>query len=67
VVFLGEVSLTGEIRPVSKVEERIKEAARLGYRSLVLSDKTKSGDRQAGLGLLKVRDVSQALAAFGIS
>jgi len=66
-VFLGEVSLTGEIRPVSKAEERLKEAARLGFRSLVLSDRSRLRERPRGLQLVEVRDVGQALNVFSIS
>ena len=30
-VFFGEVSLSGAIRPVARIEQRLKEAARLGF------------------------------------
>jgi DNA repair protein RadA/Sms len=30
-VVFGEVSLSGEIRPVSRMESRLKEAAKLGF------------------------------------
>ena len=30
-VILGEVGLTGEVRAVSQIEVRVKEAARLGF------------------------------------
>lgn len=66
-VFLGEVSLTGEVRPVSRAGERAQEAARLGYRSLVLSDNSRLRDKHEGLELLKVRDVDQALHRLGIT
>jgi DNA repair protein RadA/Sms len=36
-IFIGEVSLNGEIRPVSQLELRIKEAKRLGYEHIYLS------------------------------
>jgi len=65
-VFLGEVSLTGEVRPVSRVEERMREAARLGFRSLVLSDKARWRESPDGLELVGVSDVRNALAAFGV-
>ena len=65
-VFLGEVSLTGEVRPVSRIEERVREAARLGFRSLVLSDKARARGRPPELEVVGVRDVHQALAHFGI-
>ncbi|MDR3509531.1 MAG: DNA repair protein RadA, partial [Caulobacteraceae bacterium] len=30
-VVFGEVSLSGEVRPVSRMESRLKEAAKLGF------------------------------------
>lgn len=66
-IFLGEVSLTGEVRPVSRVEERVKEAARLGFRSLVISDKTRARVLPPGIDPVRVRDVRQALACFGVA
>jgi DNA repair protein RadA/Sms len=66
-VFLGEVSLTGEVRPVSRIGERMREADRLGYRSLVISDKTKSGDTKTAMDLIRIRDVSQALSYLGMT
>ena len=33
---IGEVALTGEIRPVSRLEKRIGECARLGYTHLIV-------------------------------
>lgn len=35
--FAAELGLTGELRPVSRIEQRIKEAARLGYRDIYIS------------------------------
>jgi len=35
-VVLGEVGLTGEIRRVSQIEERVKEAARMGFTRCIL-------------------------------
>lgn len=34
--FIGEVALTGEVRPVSRLDKRINECARLGYVHLVV-------------------------------
>lgn len=36
VVFVGEVGLTGEVKPVPHIESRIKEADRLGFRMVVI-------------------------------
>jgi DNA repair protein RadA/Sms len=35
--FAGEVGLTGEIRPVNRVEQRITEAEKLGFRRIIVS------------------------------
>ena len=38
VLFVGEVALSGEIRPVGKIDLRLKEAEKLGYEKVVLSE-----------------------------
>lgn len=35
-VYIGEIGLTGELRPVSFINERINEVAKLGYKKLFL-------------------------------
>lgn len=37
IAFAGEVGLSGEVRPVSRVEQRIQEAARLGFETIYIS------------------------------
>jgi DNA repair protein RadA/Sms len=37
IVFAGEVGLTGEIRPVNRIEQRIAEAEKLGFQEIYLS------------------------------
>ena len=41
-VFFGEVSLSGAIRTVAKVENRLKEAEKLGFKKVVGPKNTKS-------------------------
>lgn len=33
----GEVGLSGEIRPVSRIEQRIREASKMGFRRIYIS------------------------------
>ena len=33
--FVGEVGLTGEVRRVSRIEQRVQEAAKLGFKELL--------------------------------
>ncbi len=37
ICFAGEVGLTGEVRAVNRIEQRIEEAARLGFEKIVIS------------------------------
>ncbi|MBC7885798.1 MAG: DNA repair protein RadA [Saprospiraceae bacterium] len=37
ICFAGEVGLSGEIRPVSRAEQRIQEASRLGFETIYIS------------------------------
>jgi DNA repair protein RadA/Sms len=41
--FAGEVGLSGEIRPVSRIEQRIKEAEKLGFKKIFIAKANKSG------------------------
>lgn len=43
VCFAGEVGLTGEIRPVSRVEQRISEAQKLGFEQIYISSHNLKG------------------------
>jgi DNA repair protein RadA/Sms len=60
-VVFGEVGLAGEIRPVQRGQERIREAAKLGFRRVLLpaANMPKKGD--AGIELLPVRRLPEAL------
>ena len=61
---IGEVSLTGELRRVSRTDKRISECERLGYKRIIVpfDDYPKSGDIQ----LLKVKTIAEAAALVGI-
>ncbi len=45
-VVIGEVGLAGELRPVHRMEQRIAEAARLGFRRVVIPSENQEGDDQ---------------------
>lgn len=53
-VVFGEVGLSGEIRPVVKTKERVKEALRLGFKKIILP--SFSGADSANL--IKVKDIN---------
>lgn len=58
-VVIGEVGLTGEIRPVSQLDTRVKEAIRLGYTAIVIPSRGKVS--QTYPGLVRIDDVSAAI------
>lgn len=41
ICFIGEVGLSGEIRPVSRIEQRIKEVTKMGIKKIYLSKYSK--------------------------
>lgn len=43
VCFAGEVGLSGEVRPVNRIEQRIGEAEKLGFKKIVLSQYNMKG------------------------
>ncbi len=43
ICFAGEVGLTGEIRPVSRIDQRIFEAQKLGFEKIFISSNNKKG------------------------
>lgn len=63
-LFLGELGLGGEVRPVGGLDRRLVEAARLGFRRVFVSGRTSS--QVSGLTLVGIDHVDrlvQALAA----
>jgi len=44
ICFIGEVGLSGEIRPVSRIEQRIKEVTKMGINTIYLSKYSKIND-----------------------
>lgn len=56
-LFLGEVGLGGEIRPVAGVDRRLGEAARQGFRRVYLSARSRVGD--AGLDVVGVDGIGE--------
>lgn len=57
IAFAGEIGLSGEIRPVSQIERRISEAAKLGFKQIFVSSFSKipSGLKQNQSELKKVQ------------
>ena len=64
-VYFGEVSLTGAVRAVSHMDQRLKEARKLGFTSAVLPASALEGDRAIGeMRLLPVSQLEELVALF---
>jgi DNA repair protein RadA/Sms len=62
VCMTGEVGLSGEIRPVSRIEQRIAEAAKLGFERIIIPKSNMHGleKRKLGIELVPVTKVEEA-------
>jgi DNA repair protein RadA/Sms len=61
VAACGEIGLGGEVRRVARAELRIREAARLGFRRVLVPEGTQVR-AAAGAELIAVREVAEAVA-----
>lgn len=63
VLFLGELGLTGEVKRVQNLDGRIREAARLGYKKVVIS-KYQECKKTDNIKVIKVSNISDAVQRF---
>jgi len=61
-VFVGEVGLGGEIRPVSQVDRRLAEAANLGMSRVYLAERAAPRRAPRGIDVVGVRTVTDLFA-----
>ncbi len=66
--FFGEVGLSGEIRPVSHSDVRMKEAEKLGFKSVVMPPRRNRGkkeNRNTSLNVIELAHLTDLVARFG--
>ena len=60
--FCGEISLSGEIRPVNRIEQRIKEAEKLGFQKIVISGYNNLNYlKSLNIKIIKANKIEQAI------
>jgi len=64
VCFAAEVGLAGEIRPVYRIDQRIIEAEKLGYKTLVVSKYNKISSVNHKIKLILVGKIEEAFATL---
>ena len=63
-VVFGEIGLAGEVRPAPRGQDRLKEAAKLGFERAIIPKANQPKGKIAGLEVIAVERVDQAVAAL---
>ncbi|MBV6447563.1 DNA repair protein RadA [Nitrosomonas sp.] len=63
-IVIGEVGLAGEIRPVQRGQERLKEAAKLGFKQAIIPLANKPKQAIAGMNIIPVARIRDAVASM---
>ena len=63
-IVFGEVGLAGEIRPAPRGQERLKEAAKLGFSRALIPEANRPRQAIAGMEIIAVRRVDEAFDAL---
>lgn len=61
ICFAAEIGLAGEVRPVTRIDQRISEAEKLGYKSIVISKYCKLSSSHKNIKIIKVSKVTDAV------
>ncbi len=60
-ILMAEVGLGGEIRPVFRLEQRLNEASKLGFKKAIVSSKEKIKTKVGDLKIEKISDLNDLL------
>ncbi len=60
-IVFGEVGLAGEVRPVQRGQERLREAAKLGFTLAIIPKANKPKQKIAGMEVIAVERVEEAV------
>ena len=61
-VVFGEVGLAGEVRPVQRGQDRLKEAAKLGFTSAIIPKANKPKQSIPGIEIIAVERIEEAVS-----
>jgi DNA repair protein RadA/Sms len=61
VAVFGEIGLAGEVRPAPRGQERLKEAAKLGFEKAIVPRANQPKVKISGLEVIAVERVDQAV------
>ena len=66
ITFSGEVGLSGEIRPVTRIEQRISEAEKMGFEEILISKYNLKGLDKSRFKSIRIVAVSKVEEVFSI-
>mgnify|MGYP003292577536 CR=1 FL=1 len=55
----GEVGLSGEVRPAPRTEQRIAEAARLGFKRIIVSGYVAQQKKISGIEVIRINNIAE--------
>ena len=64
VCFAAEIGLSGELRAVTRIEERILEAEKLGYKQIVISKHSKISKNDFKIEIKQCRKIEEVFRLF---
>jgi DNA repair protein RadA/Sms len=59
ICFSGEIGLSGEIRPSSRIDQRISEAEKLGFESICISSYSKVDPGKYGIKIIQAGKIDE--------
>ncbi len=62
ICFAAEIGLTGEVRPISRTEQRISEAEKLGFETIMISKYSKLSTKNKDIQVLKVARIEDVVS-----
>jgi DNA repair protein RadA/Sms len=65
VLAFGEIGLAGEVRPAPRGQERLREAAKLGFRRALIPRANAPKQAIAGIEVVALERLADALAELG--
>ncbi len=66
-IAIGEIGLTGEVRAVSSIEKRVKEAEKLGFKTCIIPEASRKQLKYKGnINIISVSNIQEAIRTCGL-
>ena len=60
-IIIGEIGLSGEVRPVNQIEARVKEAAKLGFKKAIIPKCSINYKFDSNIEIIEVSRLTEAI------